>query len=102
MFDGKSFVITLLFHISACVTSECGLTKERTHFAAYIETSNIVQKPNRDGLVKTMIFSKPVFLICEIVFFRCEIVITSENVQLQAGTEQFLGFSFLMIVCSTA
>lgn len=35
MFDGKSFVITLLLHISACVTSECGLTTENSFCNLY-------------------------------------------------------------------
>lgn len=100
IFDGKSSVITLLLHISACVRSECGLTEQRTHFTGFIETSNIVQKQNRYGLVRTMTVSKSVLLICEIMLFMCEVVVASENVQLQAGTEQLLGFPFLKIACS--
>lgn len=100
IFDGKSFVITLLLRISACVRSECGLIEQRTHFTAHIERSNIVQKQTRDELVIIVTFSKPVLLIREIMFFCCEIVVTSENVQLQAGTEQLLGFPFLRIARS--
>lgn len=47
-----------------------------------------------------MIFSKPVLLIHEVMFVRCEILVTSENAQLQAGIEQLLSFLFLRIACS--
>lgn len=41
-----------------------------------------------------MTFSKPVLLMHVPVFARCQIVVTSENVQLQADMEKLLCFLF--------
>lgn len=37
-----------------------------------------------------MTFSKPVLLVHVLMFARCQRVVTSENVQLQAGMEKLL------------
>lgn len=54
-----------------------------------------MQKQNRNGLVRTMTFSKPVLLMCVLMFARHQRVVTSLNVQLQVGMEKLLGFLFL-------
>lgn len=94
-FAGQCFIINLLLCSASCVSSECGLTEQILLISVYAGRSNIAQKQNRDELVRTAAFSKPVLLIHAQMFARCQIVVANENVQLQEGVETLLDFLFL-------